>query len=412
MAKTTKPRNNIVELFRFIYSLLVLGYHVQFSYSDDKVDFFENGALAVEFYFLLSGYFLARSLEKISKDEKTNIIKKVYLFMKNKVNALLNVHILSIIVVTIIILIFDIKKFGKIFLKGIPSIFLVHMIVFWSDNFKNALIIPEWYLSSMLICMLFMVPIYLLLSKKFKGIYITLFLVGILAVLTIIIGFVSIWKLKENFVYDLRAWGEMCVGMFSYYLSLYVKNKNYGEKMLIFFKILELFGYGLPVILGIIPISLDFQGILMAITVICEFCSVFITFSEKGNILNNQKINNTFGFLGTISLPIYLFHPVLITFIDYIKKDLPRWAKYIVVFPFTLILSILYRMIANCLNEKKKEKEKEEKSKEKQNKENEITKKDENIKENEIKNENENINLENNEKLIENGNEDENVVVS
>ena len=92
MGKPTKPRNNIVELFRFIYSLLVLGYHVQFSYSDDKVDPFENGALAVEFYFLLSGYFLARSLEKISKDQKTNIIKKVYLFMKNKVNALLNVH--------------------------------------------------------------------------------------------------------------------------------------------------------------------------------------------------------------------------------------------------------------------------------------------------------------------------------
>ena len=67
MAGPSKPRNNIVELGRFIYSLLVLGYHVQFSYKDDKVDPFENGALAVEYYFLLSGYFLARSLEKLAK---------------------------------------------------------------------------------------------------------------------------------------------------------------------------------------------------------------------------------------------------------------------------------------------------------------------------------------------------------
>ena len=41
---------------------------------DEKVDIFENGALAVEYYFLLSGYFLSRSLEKIAKDEKNNII--------------------------------------------------------------------------------------------------------------------------------------------------------------------------------------------------------------------------------------------------------------------------------------------------------------------------------------------------
>ena len=35
MAKPSKPRNNIVEFFRFIYSLLVVGYHVQMSYEDD-----------------------------------------------------------------------------------------------------------------------------------------------------------------------------------------------------------------------------------------------------------------------------------------------------------------------------------------------------------------------------------------
>ena len=55
MAKPSKPRNNIVEFFRFIYSLLVVGYHVQMTYEDDVYDFFENGAIAVEYFFLLSG---------------------------------------------------------------------------------------------------------------------------------------------------------------------------------------------------------------------------------------------------------------------------------------------------------------------------------------------------------------------
>lgn len=374
MPKQSKPRNNIVELFRFIYSLLVVGYHVQFSYSDEMIDFFENGALAVEFFFLLSGYFLARSLEKLGKDEQTSFIKKVYLFMKNKIDALLNVHFLSIIVVIIIILCCDIKSFKDKFLPGIPSIFFVQMIIVWSGDFNKALIVPEWYLSAMLICMLFMTPIFLLLLKLLKGIYSTIILVGIILVITIITGFATSWKFNENIVYDMRAWGEMCVGMFSFYLSNYVKKKNYGNIMIFFFKFLELFGYSLPVIFGFLPISLSYQAYLMAITVVCEFCAVFITFAEKGNIIKNQKINSAFGYLGAISLPIYLFHPVLITLIDYINKNMPRWAKYLIVFPITIILSFLYKIIADCLNNKFKEKEKD---KEKE-KENENLNKDEN----------------------------------
>ena len=373
MPKKSKPRNNIVELFRFIYSLLVVGYHVQFSYNDKKLDFFENGALAVEFFFLLSGYFLARSLEKLVKDEKTSLIKKVYLFMKNKIVALLNVHFLAIIVVIIIILCCDIKSFKDIFLPGIPSIFFLQMIIVWSGDFNKALIIPEWYLSAMLICMLFMTPIFLSLLKVLKGIYSTIILVTIIIAITIITGFSTSWKFNENIVYDIRAWGEMCVGMFSFYLSDYVKSNNYGNAMTCFFKILELFGYGLPVIFGFLPISLSYQGLLMGITVVCEFCSVFVTFAEKGNIIKNEKVNAAFGYLGAISLPIYLFHPVLITLINYINKDMSRWAKYLIVFPITLILSFLYRIIADFLSNKLKEKEK---KKEKEKEEENINKED------------------------------------
>ena len=161
MPKNSKPRNNLMEFFRFIYSLLVMGYHVQFSYSDDEIDAFENGALAVEFFFILSGYFLPRSLEKLIKDEKSSFIKKVFYFMKNKVTALLNVHLVAIVAVIIIIACCDKSSFFDKFLPGIPSIFLVHMIIVWSSDFEKALIIPEWYLSSMLICMLFMVHIFL-----------------------------------------------------------------------------------------------------------------------------------------------------------------------------------------------------------------------------------------------------------
>ena len=356
-----KPRNNIIEFGRFIYSLLVLGYHVQFSYDDDKVDIFENGALAVEYYFLLSGYFLSRSLEKIAKDEKNNIFIKYFYFMKNKITALLNVHVLSIIVVIIIIASCD-TNVDK-FLDGLPSIFLVQMIIVWAGDFDKALIVPEWYLSSMLICMLFMVPIFLLLTKKIKGIYSTLILIGILVIIAIISGLATKWSFNENLLYDIRAWGEMCIGMLSYYLSVYLKTKSFSNGFLCFLKIFEILCYLVPAILGIVPIHKDNQAYLMVVTMICIFCAVTITFTEKGNIIKNEKVNFIFGYLGALSLPIYLFHPVIITLIDYKDKDMKRWVKYVIVFPTTLILAFLYRIIADFLNKKIKEK-KENKEKE------------------------------------------------
>ena len=390
MQKNSKPRNNLIEFFRFIYSLLVMGYHIQFSYSDDKIDIFENGALAVEFFFILSGYFLPRSLEKIIKDEKTNFIKKVFYFMKNKVTALLNVHLIAIVAVIIIIACCDKSSFFDKFLPGIPSIFLVHMIIVWSSDFEKALIVPEWYLSSMLICMLFMVMIYILFRKKINGIYTTVVLVGIVVIITIISGLATSWKFNENIIYDIRAWGEMCLGMFSYFLSVYVKEKTYGDCVNILLKIIEIIGYCLPVILGIIPISSNYQGYLMAATIICIFCAVFITFAGKGNVIKNYKVNHVFGYLGAISLPIYLFHLVLITLIDYIKDDFKRWVKFVIVFPSTLFLSFLYRIIADLLNKKKKKIS--EKSKIEEEEKTNI-KDESNVKENEKENENEKQNI-------------------
>ena len=86
----------------------------------------------------------------------------------------------------------------------------------------------------MLICMLFVVPIFLLLTKKIKGIYSTLILIGILVIIAIISGLATKWSFNENLLYDIRAWGEMCIGMLSYYLSVYLKTKSFSNGFLCF----------------------------------------------------------------------------------------------------------------------------------------------------------------------------------
>ena len=168
----------------------------------------------------------------------------------------------------------------------------------------------------MLICMLFMVPIFLLLSKNLKGIYSTLILIGIVAIITIISGLATKWGFNDNILYDIRAWGEMCIGMLSNYLSIFLKRKEFGNGLLIFTKILEIICYVAPAILGIVPINKNKEAIIMVVTMLCIFCAVTITFAEKGNMIKSEKINFVFGYLGALSLPIYLIHPVLIILID------------------------------------------------------------------------------------------------
>ena len=159
----------------------------------------------------------------------------------------------------------------------------------------------------------------------------------------------------------------------SYYLSLYVGKQAYEKHLINFLKVIEIVGYFLPVILGIIPIGKAYETICMSVTGVCTFCAIFITFSNKGKIIESDKLNWFFGYLGTLSLTIYVFHPVILILIDYVYEDCPKYAKYLILFFSALILSFAYRIIADYLNKKIEERktkknEEIEKSKEEENK--------------------------------------------
>lgn len=79
---------------RFLFSILVVGYHLQMSMNNTSAELFENGAIAVEFFFLISGYFLAASVEKLCKQEYA-IPKVTGDFMRGKLKGILPVHVVA-----------------------------------------------------------------------------------------------------------------------------------------------------------------------------------------------------------------------------------------------------------------------------------------------------------------------------
>ena len=74
---TASKRNSLLELYRFLCALWVVYYHGYFCFSCNG--FFSEGYVAVEFFFLLGGFFLPRLIEKNLSESFWGGCKKVLL---------------------------------------------------------------------------------------------------------------------------------------------------------------------------------------------------------------------------------------------------------------------------------------------------------------------------------------------
>ena len=83
-SQKSQPRNGWIELFRFVFALLIVFYHgTAFLPADSNFLRCTNGAIAVEFFFILSGFLMAKSAKRklrenapIGLDSARFIIKK------------------------------------------------------------------------------------------------------------------------------------------------------------------------------------------------------------------------------------------------------------------------------------------------------------------------------------------------
>lgn len=67
-----------------------------------------------------------------------------------------------------------------------------------------------------------------------------------------------------------------------------------------------------------------------------------ITFANKGYVIKNEKLNKFFGYLGSLSLPIYLFQSIIIG-ITYLIKNIDPWVTYFIV----IFITVLFQKFIN-----------------------------------------------------------------
>ncbi len=304
----TYKRNGEIEFFRIIFCIAVVLTHFN---SYFKLGLFNRGTFGVEFFFLVSGYFMARSAEKIADD---NYTQNTIVFIKNKMLTFMPYYIGAVIVHFVVLRVFiehrSLWDLGVHIVKLIPESVFLQMGGFATESWVN---VPAvWYLSAMLLSMLVLFP----LTIKFKKSYGIIFLVFAIFGLGYIVrqhgGYLVAFRTNDmGFFYDgmLRALCEVGLGASFYQICGFItenasKENEINKQKKVLLTILKYCGYIAVSAFVFSSINNKYEPIALVVLSICFILT-------NSGYTYNIPYNSVIGWLGRFTLPLYLFHSVV-----------------------------------------------------------------------------------------------------
>lgn len=316
-------RNGKIELMRFVFCILIILYHIH-----NRIDvpvaegwsFFKEGLIGVEFFFLVSGFLMAKSAKK--QYDTPHLTSSTVTFMKKKLMGILPYHIVTFLIAMVAYYIVrpvaNFEAGAKRFFLMMPNFFLIQK----TGIPKHEILTAEWYLSAMLICMLVIYPILVRGKSFFTKIVCPLFSVLLIGYMSHIDGYLqgtSNWVYGGSLPKSLaRAGAELCFGIFCYEACEKIKSLNLSKADRVWLTILEDACYILVVIYTFTNWSRGYEAhsfYLLAIAITLSFSNV--TYGGK-------KLQNKFVFyLGKMSLPIYLAQGLAFIFMTYSLNWIP-----------------------------------------------------------------------------------------
>ena len=297
-------RYYLLDIARGVAALVVVIFHYRLFYRDPISEslfdisqlpfndflfiFFKNGWLAVQFFFILSGFiFYELYLDKIR-------LKKISLknFFILRFSRLYPLHLFTLILCVILIYLFnffDIRSFkieGDIY-HLILNFFLIH---FWGFEQYQSFNEPSWSVSIEMLCYLIF---FIIFSLKLNRYFATIILIVISALIYNFNVFIS-YGLYCFFV------GGMC--------NLVFKKIN-TEKFIIFFSIILFIS-----VISLLQIENTIYNKIILLSITLPSIILILATLQKKNVLIGEK----FKFLGDISYSIYLNHFVIQLFVHLI----------------------------------------------------------------------------------------------
>lgn len=303
-----KKRNATIDLMKFVFALIIVLFHAS---ANLKLGFrfFVNGRLAVEFFFIVSGYLMVRSAmkESAAQDDVFGTANRQIL---HKIKGLFPDYLIAWAIS------FAITSTGmrdsavdviKRFLSGVFEFLFMTSAGFDESARVNNV---TWFLSAMILAMALLLPVFLK-NRRFYLKWLapvgSVFLYGFL---------VKTWKYPftssiawNGFVTKgtLRAVAGMLLGAVAYSLSEQLKKVRFSTFSRVLLTAVEAGGYLFFIyyVYGHDHSSFDIALVFWAAV------SVMLSFSGctySGDILSGLHLDGACTWLGIFSLDLYLSH--------------------------------------------------------------------------------------------------------
>lgn len=344
----SKKHNGIISFWKFCFCMMVIIYHANVLATHNESILFTKGSIAVEFFFLVSGFLMAKTaLTKKDDEDSENLGKETFHFIMKKVKVFLPYALFAGILGLIMQNIYEkMNIYDNV--SSIWDLFLLRMTGL-KGNVING---PIWYISAMLLCMMILYP----LLRKYKNNFIYL-----IAPLIILFGFgwlnqnytsLRVPDMWIGFTYKgvIRAFIELTLGSTLYVICQKFQNINFTKFGSFVITIIEILGFLLPFFISqFVAKATKYDFIVVAILSI----SITLAFSEK--TIELRLFNNKFFFwLEKLSLPLYLCHFAVRIFMrnSSLFSSMTYYSKLSIFLLLTFIVSLICMYLLEFLKSK------------------------------------------------------------
>ena len=285
-----KKKNSLIELYRFIFSMNVVKNHGYFPYQGS---YFSPGRISVEFFFILSGWFLVRGIEKYLK---MSYFKGLFSLLKDKL-----------------------LRLGVPFFVGILFNILCNFITGVDSIFNISIWVYLWYIEDMLTVFIFYYTVKRFVKNEKQFVLITAFVFVVSAVFH---------SLPEFYAWGtIRAFSEMSLGILISYLPML----KFKKKWLLYIPLTVVWVFILKLFLFNFSFLED-----EILNFVMYPLLVYFTF-------NLEVDNKVFNYLGSLSFGLYAYQSVARFFGLLGYENL--WILFLLVFVPTLITDLIKRII-------------------------------------------------------------------
>lgn len=339
-------KNGKIDFLKFIFAVVIVLHHGSQKVLGLKSGYFIGGSLAVEFFFIVSGYLLMASISRMS-ERTLPVGVETGRFLLRKFKSFYPELGVAFVLVFVLEMVVQEKSILQMWQISYPNAFLLGMVGIGDMSTHAEL----WYLSSMLLCMAILFP----LVRKYPHIMTNVVLP---LVAFLILGYFFKgdkhprgplkwlgWTYKGN----VRALAEISLGICLYPIAQKLKQIKFPVWARIFLALLEwcLYIRFIHYMYQKTASTLDFYYLF-----VCAG-AILLSFSQCG-IDANWFQGRFFAFLGKVSFALYLSHNCwainINTFLPEAFSKKERFAAYLAASAVStvavMVISLIIRKLA------------------------------------------------------------------